>query len=39
LVAAGAGSEIVLKLEQEMAVRALLKGRDVFSGFANGIWS
>jgi len=36
LVAAGAGCEIVLKPEQEMAVRVLLKERDVLAGLLMG---
>ena len=36
LVAAGAGSEIVLKPERETAVRALLRGRDVLAVLPTG---
>ena len=36
LVAAGAGCEIVLKPEREMAVKAFLKGRDVLAVLPTG---
>ena len=36
LVAAEASGEIVLKLERETAVRALLKGRDVLAVLLTG---